>query len=169
MQQFYLKEKVFAIKDSYKFYDDNNNVAYYAKAKFPSLKGKIEFFNASTDQKVFTLQHRLFRVLPVYDLYDENDNNIATIKKHFTFFKQKVSIESSMGNYDLEGNFMAYDFFITKDEKEVVDVHKKIFSFGDAYEILIDEQEPEGFLLAMVLLIDRMFHNRKNRSHSHRR
>jgi uncharacterized protein YxjI len=163
MKQFYMKEKIFSFRDSYKIYNADDNVAYYAKARF-SFKGSVDFYNGETEEKIFTLKKKIFSIMPKYYLFDSSNQLIATIKKHFAFFKHNVTIESSMGNLDLTGNYMAYDFFITKDDKEIVDVHKKIFSFGDAYEILIDEDEHEAFLLAMVLMIDRMFHNNKHRS-----
>ncbi len=46
--------------------------------------------------------------------YILNGNYAARVKKEFTFFSNKFDIDSNMGNYEIEGDFLAHDFSITK-------------------------------------------------------
>lgn len=167
MKQFYLKQAIFGLKDRYKVYDENKEVVYNMMSKLFSLSGKTKFIETATKRHIYTLNRKLIRILPVYYLSDPNGKRIAKIKKRLTIMNQKMTIESVDGDFEIRGNIFAYSFEIFKGEEQVVAVRKKVISIGDSYEIVIFDEEKSEFYLALVLMLDKMFHD--NRSQNRRR
>ena len=54
----------------------------------------------------------------------------------------------------MEGDFWAHDYEVIENGRTVVDVSKAWFSWGDAYEIDIDDSVDEITALCVVLVID---------------
>jgi uncharacterized protein YxjI len=102
--------------------------------------------------------------LPEYTIYTSGQP-IATAKKEFTLFKPRFNIWSAYGDYTIEGNFLGMDFSIFKSGKQVAQVSKRWFSFGDTYGVDITDDEDYAFILALVIVIDQALHyNRHNNS-----
>ncbi|MFA5381075.1 MAG: LURP-one-related family protein [Candidatus Izemoplasmatales bacterium] len=165
MNTFYLKQKVFAITDRYKIYDEKQNVIFHCESKFLSITHKMKLFDTLTNRHLFTMKRKLFTLLPIYLLFDAADKQVAKIRKRFTLFHHKLDITSSFGDYSIEGNFMAHDFSITKDGQTVADFHKKWISWGDSYEIRIYPEDQIGFYIALVIMIDNCLYNHQNSNH----
>jgi uncharacterized protein YxjI len=168
MKQFYMKQKVFSFGEKYNVFDQNQNLVYHIKGQVFSIKNKMDMFKG--DQLVFHFERKLFRFLPEYTLYTPNGEVLATIKKNFTFIRGKLTIESAYGNMELIGQVWQRDFNLTKEGREVMSVHKKWLSWGDSYEITITDDEKEAFYVALVILVDVIFHQssgNSNASHHH--
>ena len=67
---------------------------------------------------------------------------------------------------EIIGQVWQYDFHVNKNGQEVMSVHKKWLSWGDSYQISIQEDSQEAFYVALVILIDVMFHQQQKQSHS---
>ncbi len=164
MKHFYLKQKVFSLTDRYKVFDDNQNIIFHVKSKAFSIRNKMKFIDQSNDMVVYNFRRKLFRIMPVYEMLDADLNVIATVRRKFAFFRPKVLVEKEGMSFNIEGNYYAHSFQIFNDANEVASVTKKWLSWGDSYQISINDDRNEAFYLALVILIDRMFHERKNRS-----
>lgn len=163
MKKFYLKQKVFSFKDRFKIFDDNQNVAFYCKGKFFSISRKKDFFKADGDVLLFTLKRKVFSFLPKYFILNAQGETIATVKKHFTFMKAKLSIESTIGNFTIQGDVWAHNFTIAMNNESVVTVQKKWISWGDTYEISVFDDRSTALYLAMVIVIDDCLHSNRQR------
>lgn len=159
---FYIKEKIFSIGDKFSIMDVSGNDVFKVEGKIFSIGNKLRIYDAYNNEVVF-IEQKLFKLLPEYSIY-LNGNYAAKVKKQFTFFSNKFDIESNMGNYEIEGDFFAHDFSIVKNGNVVAQINKKWLSFGDTYEIDINEEENYAFILAMVIVIDQVLHDNKNKS-----
>jgi len=74
-----------------------------------------------------------------------------------------MTIESIYGDFKIRGDIYAYTFEIFKGEEQVVAVRKKVISFGDTYEIAIFDEEMAEFYVALVLMLDKMFHDNRSK------
>jgi len=164
MKRFYIKQKIFAITDRYKVFDESQTIVYHIESKFLSITHKMEFYRTNDSTHLYTLRRQLFTLLPKYFVSTPDGEDIATVSKKFTILHHKLEISSKLGNYTMEGDFLAHDFSVSQDGKSVLDFHKKWLSFGDAYEITIYDEEKIEFLLALVILIDDCLHD-ENRRH----
>jgi len=160
--QFYIREKLFSIGDRFSIQDVSGNDVFNVEGKVFSIGNKLKIYDAHGNEIVY-IEQKLFKLLPEYNIY-LNGNHAAKVKKEFTFFNNKFHIDSSMGNYEIEGDSFAHDFSITKNSNIVAEITKKWLSLGDTYEIDINDDENYAFILAMVIVIDQVLHDNKNKN-----
>ncbi len=163
MKHFYIKQKVFAITDRYKVYDESQNLLYYCDSKLFSISHKMNMYRQSDSKHLFVLRRQLISLLPKYFVTSPEGADVATVQKKIALLKHKLEITSQFGEFTMTGDIFAHDFSVVQGGNTVVDFHKKWISFGDAYEITVYDDEKTEFLLALVLLIDDCLHDEQRR------
>lgn len=154
--KYYIKQKVFSLRDKFTVKDYSQNDIFQVQGKFMSLSNKLELLNMDGSQ-VLNSKKQLFRFLPLYHVYSNHDEELAVIKKKFSF-KPKFEVTIGGKEYEVEGSIFAHSFAIKDDGIEVASIIKKVLSFGDSYEIdIIDETQKELFLF-IVIIIDQVIH-----------
>ncbi|KPU45889.1 hypothetical protein OXPF_03570 [Oxobacter pfennigii] len=159
--KYLIRQKIFSIGDNFTIKDEMENDKFIVKGKVFALGDKLRIYDTS-ENEVSYIEQKLFKFLPEYNIYLYG-KHCATVKKKFTFLTHKFDIDSSMGEYKVEGDFFGFEFNITKDGNVVASVSKKFFSFSDTYGVDIDDDENHGFLLALVIVIDQVIHDNKNK------
>jgi uncharacterized protein YxjI len=167
MSQFYLKQRVFSIVDNYVVYDGAQTPLYQIQGQFLSLPKRHEITNARTGELLYTLKRPLLSLLPRFELIDAAGDQVATIQKMLSLFVSRIEISSNFGEYTVRGDVFAHDFQIEKEGLVIVEVHKKWLSWGDVYEIAIEDNQNQEFLLAMVVAIDQAMHENRGSSGAH--
>ena len=97
---------------------------------------------------------------------DNEGNEVAVIKRKFSVLRPKVEIESSVSNITLEGDYFAHNFTLLENGVELASVTKKWISWGDSYVITIQDDSKTNFLLAIIILIDSIFHENKSNNNN---
>ncbi len=166
MKTFYLKQKVFSFTDKYKVYDEKQNVVYHCEGRLLSFSHRMDLFETATNKPLFTIKRQVFSFLPVYHLSTPDGREVATVRKRFTLLKQKLDIDSSFGQYTIEGDFFAHDFTIASETANVVEFRKKWLSWGDSYEIVVHAEQNVEFFVALVVMIDDCLHDNEGKSGS---
>ena len=159
--KFYIQEKIFSIGDNFNIKDALGNDVFNVQGKIFSMGNKLRIYDIYNNEIVY-IEQKLFKLLPEYNIYF-NGNYAAKVKKEFTFFSNRFDIDSNMGKFEIEGDFFAHDFSIMKNGNTVAVINKKWLSWGDTYEININEQENYAFIVALVIVIDQVLHDNKNR------
>ena len=162
--KYYIKQKVFSLKDKFTIKDNSQKDVYQVKGKIMSLTNKLELLNMDGSQ-VLNSKKKLFRFLPLYHIYTNHGEELAEIKKKFSF-KPKFDVRVGNQKYQVEGSFFAHSFQILKDDVEVASIIKKVFSFGDSYEIDILEENQTQLFLFIVIIIDQIIHENKNKQNN---
>ena len=160
--KFYMREKIFSIGDKFSIKDASGDDVFNVEGKIFSMGNKLKIHDMGGNEIVY-IEQKLFKLLPEYSIY-LNGNYAAKVKKEFTFFSNRFHIESNMGNYEIEGDFLAHDFSIMKNGSTIAEINKKWAALADTYEIEIIEQENYAFILALVIVIDQVLHDNKNKS-----
>ncbi len=155
--KYLIKQKLFAIADSYTIYDENENPAYLANFKLLSIRNKFNITDLNGNE-LYNCEKKIFSFLPEFYI-NKGDKQVGILKKRLTFFKPKFYIKSSFGNYNLEGDFFQYNFDFYKNGKNVVDINKAFFTLRDTYGVHIKGDEDHAFILANVIILDFLFHN----------
>ena len=146
----YMKQKVFSIKDRFYIKDEQGNDRYYVEGEFFTIGKKLHLYDMNGRELAF-IQEKVLSFLPRFYVY-MNGKEAAEIVKAFTFFKPKYSI-NGLG-WNVEGDFWSHDYRVANNGRDVASVHKAWFSWGDSYEIDINNSEEEVLTLAVVLAID---------------
>jgi uncharacterized protein YxjI len=157
----YIKQKVFSLKDRYDIYDGEGNVVYYVTSEFFTIGAKLHIYDANGAEQYY-IRQRITFLLSQYEIY-RNDKLYATVNQEFSFFKGKLKVNSDLGQFQLNGDFLDMDYDILKDEKYFGGIHKKWLSLGDSYELDIISMDNAGFMCALVIAIDHCMHNENNK------
>lgn len=148
----YIKQKLFSLGDKYEILDEYQNPVYFAKGKLFTVGNKIQLCDTQ-EREVLFLKQRLMKLLPVFEIC-QGDNLFATVKREFTFFKKKITVESSHGVFVIDGDFWNHEYAITCDGKLFGTVSKEWLTWGDVYALNINSNEFADFFVALVLAID---------------
>ena len=162
--KYYVKQKVFSIKDKFFIKDFDQNDIYQVEGKFMSITNKLKLLRTDGSE-VLNTKKKLFRIFPFYEIFTPEGDVLATIQRKFGF---KPKFDVIMGNLELnvEGSFFAHSFGILRDEITIASIEKKVFSFGDSYEIDIEDETNLELLLFIVIIIDQVIHESKKKSHN---
>lgn len=161
--RFYIKQKVFSFGDKYIIKNENGDDVFWVNGKVFTISPKFHLMDMANNEHAYIEKDFFSFLMPKYNI-SRNGQLIASIKKNFTFLKSSFDVLSSYGSYIINGQFMSMDFTITHNGIPAAHITKKWFSWGDSYEIDINNNEDQTLLLSMVIIIDNCLHNENNNS-----
>ncbi len=161
MKNFYLKQAVFSFADAFKVYDENQRVAYHARAKLLSVNRQYTIYRGADDRLLFTMKRKLFSLMPHYELYDPADRLVAVMQKRIAFLKNTIDIESAGKQYRLEGSIWAHNFTLACNGRIVLTVQKRVLSWGDTYELQVADDADCDKMIAFAIMIDSIYHRKE--------
>ena len=159
--RYQIRQKVFSFGDDFIIRGANDEPRFIVKGKVFSFGDKLSLRDLN-ENELFYIEQKVFTFLPEYHIF-QNGTEAAMVKKEFTFFKPRFIISSRYGNYEMEGNIFGYDFQIRKNGRMVACVSKQWFAFSDTYGVDIEDSEDQAFMLSLVIVIDQVIHDDKNR------
>ena len=146
----YIKEKVFSWSDTFFVKDSHGEDKYTVEGEFFSLGKKLHVYDRSGAEVAF-IQQELFTFLPQFTV-SVGGQEIARVKREFSFLRPRYTIENL--GWDVEGSFWEHDYQITANGQPVVTITKEWMTWGDTYELDIENPADEIVALAVVLTID---------------
>ena len=146
----YMKEKVFSWSDTFSVKDACGEDKYTVEGEFFSLGKKLHVYDRSGAEVAF-IQQELFTFLPQFTV-SVGGQEIARVKREFTFFRPRYTVEGL--DWDVEGSFWEHDYQITANGQPIVTITKEWMTWGDSYELDIENPADEIVALAVVLTID---------------
>ncbi len=145
----YIKEKVFSWGDKFTVKDEAGRDKYVVEGEVFSWGKKLHVYDMNGCEVAF-IKQEVWSWMPRYYVFC-GDRQVAEIKKEFTFFP-KYSIDGL--GWQIDGQFMAHDFEITRNGQRIVTITKEWMTWGDSYELDIANPADEIVALAVVLTID---------------
>lgn len=146
----YIKQKIFSWNDKFSVYDANGEERYFVEGEFFSWGKKLHVYDTLQREAAF-IRQELLTFLPKF-IVSIDGQDIAEIVKEFTFFKPRYRIDGL--GWEIDGDFWDHDYEITKNGSTIVSISKEWFTWGDCYELDIENPEDEIVALAVVLAID---------------
>lgn len=146
----YIKQKIFSWNDKFSVYDESGVERYFVEGEFFSWGKKLHVYDKMQQEAAF-IRQEVLTFLPKF-IVSINGRDIAEIVKEFTFFKPKYRIDGL--GWEIDGDFWDHDYEITKNGRTIVRLNKEWFTWGDCYELDIENPEDEIVALAVVLAID---------------
>lgn len=157
----YIKQRIFSFKDKYDIFDQSGSVVYQVESELFTIAAKLHLLNRQGEEQYY-IKKKITLFLAQYEIYKGNIL-CATVSQEFALFRTKLNIESSYGNFDVQGNFIGMDYEISKNGQYYGSISKKWLSWGDSYELDIIDEENPGFMCALVIAIDNCMHNESNK------
>lgn len=146
----YIKQKVFAIKDRFSIYDENQDVIFTCEGKIFSIGKKLNVFDSNNNHAAY-IHQKVLALLPKYFI-NRNGQDIACVQRKLTFFRPSYDIAEF--NWHVQGNFLAHEYTITQNGNVIIAVSKKWISWGDCYELNIADNVDLVDAVCAVLIID---------------
>lgn len=146
----YIKQKIFSWNDKFSVYDANGEERYFVEGELFSWGKKLHVYDRARREAAFVRQE-LFTFLPKF-IVSIDGHDIAEIVKELTFFKPKYRIDGL--GWEIDGDFWDHEYEIKKNGRTIVSLSKEWFTWGDCYELDIENPEDEIVALAVVLAID---------------
>ena len=158
----YVKEKLMSFHNRYFIYDESGEVAYEIESKVISIGDKTTIYDMSGN-KVAYIEQEIFNLTPNYNIYIK-DSYAFKISKKFQLFKNDYVLSNG---YEVEGNFLMFDFVIYDEKnKKVGSIKRQLISFGDKYEINILDPSKKEIVLAIIVAITNDINRMQNSSNN---
>ncbi|NLN65274.1 MAG: hypothetical protein GX144_07690 [Clostridiaceae bacterium] len=155
--KYMIRQKIFSFRDSFLIKNEFGEDCFKVTGRVFSFGNKLTLTDMQ-DRELFYIEQRLFHFLPQYTIY-QNGTPMAHVKRAFTLFRPSFDITSAYGDFNIDGNFFAYDFTVFKNGAPAAIVSKKWFSFSDTYGVSVSDNENAAFILSLVIVLDMVCHN----------
>ena len=120
-----------------------------------------KFLKTLEGRQLYTIRNKLFSLLGrTAFVLDEGNHVVATVRKKLISLHDKYFVESSIGQMEIIGNILGYDYHIIVDGKEVGHIARKI-SLRDSFVLDIDDSFDHRFFVALVIAIDNVTDRRR--------
>ncbi len=146
----YIKQKVISLIDKFNIYDENGNEAYWVEGEVFSIGKKLDLFDKDNNHKAH-IHQKVLSFLPRFFI-QMNGEDVAEVVKHFTLFKQKFSVTGY--DWQVDGDFLAHEYEIYRNDYTIATISKEWFTLGDAYSIDITDGVDPVSVVSVVLIID---------------
>jgi uncharacterized protein YxjI len=145
-----IKQRVFSWTDSYDVYDEAGNPKYFVKNEIFSLLHRIHVRDVQGNEIGMIRQQFTF-FMPTFEI-EIGGRMYGSIQKQFTLFRPKYDIDYN--GWRCEGDFLEWSYDVYSGCSVVVHISKKLFHWGDTYEIDIANPQDEIMALMLVIAID---------------
>jgi len=146
----YLKQKVFSWRDRFFAKDEYGNDRYAVEGELFTWGKKLHIYDANGNEAAF-IRQKIFSWLPRY--FVEIDGRVVCeIVKEFTFFKPSYRLEGL--SWRVEGDFFAHEYSLYDNNRQIMRMSKKWFTWGDSYELDIADARDELLCLCVTLAVD---------------
>lgn len=149
--ELYIKQRVFSWTDSYDVYDETGEPRYFVEAEFLTLGHQIHVYDKRTGQELGSIHERLFTFMPTFDIVIDGQTR-GMVRKEFTLLFPSYQVDFC--GWDVEGDFLGWDYAVTKGNQEIMRISKELFSWGDAYALRYQNPAYEMPGLLLVIAID---------------
>ena len=157
--KYYVEQKVFSWNDNFSVYDVAGNEIFLVKGEFFSF-GKNLTIMDTRGNELYRIEQELFRFRPRYHIV-KNGEIVATVVKEFSMFTPYYTVEGP--GWEIEGDFFDHDYDVTDNGRHVASVQKQWFTWGDTYEIEVNDGEYDPVaVLAVCIIIDCVLDSRDN-------
>jgi uncharacterized protein YxjI len=155
-----LREKMFSIGDDFWIENGAGEKAYKVDGKALRIRETLVIEDA-TGREVATIKEKLVSVRDVMTI-ERDGQPLATIKKAmFTPLRERFEVEGVGGlSYEVKGRITDHQYEFERGGNQVAEVAKKWFRVRDSYGVEIGPNEDVGLILAAVVAIDQMTHDK---------
>ena len=154
----YIQEHIFTFGDQFSVLDEQGNEKYFVEGEIFTWGKKLHVYDRHRREVAF-IKQELFTFMPCYHVY-VGDRDIAQVRKELSFFCPRYYVDGL--NWDVEGDFFAHEYRVTKNGRDIVSIDKEWMTWGDSYELTIAPDADEIVALAVVLTIDCVVESQNN-------
>jgi uncharacterized protein YxjI len=145
-----IKQRVFSWTDSYDVFDEAGNPKYFVKNEVFSLLHRIHVMDVYGNE-IGMIRQKFTLFLPTFEIII-GGRMFGQIQRKLTLFRPKYDI--SYNGWWCEGDILAWSYDVFSSCGKALHISKKLFHWGDTYEIDIANPHDEIMALMLVIAID---------------
>ena len=152
--ELHIRQRIFSWGDSYDVFDDSGEARYEVRSAFFSLGHQIHVYDKRADEgrdEVGSIRQKLFTLMPTFEI-EIGGRVIGTVRKKFTLLRQNYEVDYR--GWDVEGDFLGWDYRVVQASREVLSITKEIWNWSDTYTLRFRNPADEIPGLLLVLAID---------------
>jgi uncharacterized protein YxjI len=146
----YLKQKVFSWRDRFYVKDEKGNDRFAVEGEILSWGKKLHVYNSGGVEVAF-IRQKVWSWLPRF-FVEVDGRVVCEVVKEFTFFRQRYRLEGL--RWRLDGDFWAHEYSLNDNERQIMRLSKRWFTWGDSYELDIVDPQDEMLCLCVALAVD---------------
>jgi len=150
--QFYLREKIFTLRDSFVINDVSGRPWFQCQAEFLTIGHKLHLYDMN-DNEVAYIHQKLFSFMPQYEIW-QNGQLAATLHKKLTFLHDRYEVDAWNGQYVIGGDIWGWNYGISVNDTQIASVNKQL-SFSPGYFVVdIADNADIPMILCFTIVID---------------
>ena len=158
--QLLIRNKWISFRGSSVVKDINENDYLKVQGKFWTFTRK-KFVQDLEGNTIYMVRNKFWTLFARKAMvYDKNGNIVANIRRKIFSFHDSYFIESSLGQMEIKGNILCFDYHITLNGSEIGHVSRKI-SLRDSFVLDIQDGYEPAFFVALVIAIDNITDQRQ--------
>ena len=123
---------------------------------------KKKFVKTLQEELLYTVRNKFFSFFGrTAFVLDSNDNVVATVRKKIVSLHSRFFVESPLGQVEITGNFLGYDYHITVNGQEVGHIERRL-SLRDSFVLKIDDSFDYRLFVALVIALDNVTDRQRN-------
>ena len=163
--QLFIRNKWISFTGASVVKDANENDYLKVKGKFFTFTRK-KFILDLNDNLQYIVRNKFWRLfVRKAFVLDKDGNQVALVRRKFFSLHDHYYIESKVGQLEIRGNILGFDYHISVNGKEIGHISRKI-SLRDSFILDIDDNVDIPFYVALVIAIDNITDSRRDDSSS---
>lgn len=143
--------------------DVNEEDKYYVRGKVFSFSRK-KFLEDLDHKPLYMIRNKIFTLFVKKALiYNDKEEVVATVRRKFFSLHDHYFIDSSLGNLEIRGNILQFNYSISLNGKEVGHIARRI-SLRDSFVLTLDDDLDQAFFVALVIAIDLITDRKESQS-----
>lgn len=148
-----IRNKWISLGGSSEVKDVNGNDVFKVKGKVFSFTQK-KFLTDLEGNTKFIIRNKFWHLF-VYRAFilDPEENVKATLRRKVFSLRDRYFVESDLGNLEVVGNILQFNYKIILDGREIGHVARKV-SLRDSFVLTVEDSFDPAFMVALVIAID---------------
>ena len=156
-----IRNKWISLRGGSQVKDMNENDVLKVQGKFWTVTRK-KFVLDLDGNLLYTVRNKFWTLFVKKAMvYDKDGNQVAFIRRKFWSVHDRYFMQTKLGEIEIRGNILCFDYHIFLEGKEIGHVARKI-SLRDSYVLTIDDAQDYYFFVALVIAIDNISDARRN-------
>ena len=166
MQEVSIRNKWISLRGGSLVKDLNEQDVLKVQGKFWTFTRK-KFVQDLQGNLIYTVRNKFWAFfVKKAMMYDKDGNQVAFIRRKFFSVHDRYFIECKLGQLEITGNILGFNYRIMLDGKEIGHVARKI-SLRDSFVLSIEDGQELAFFVALVIAIDNITDQRQQESSSY--
>ena len=150
MKELYIKQKLLSLSGRFTVKDADERDVYIVEGSFMKIP-KVYTIKDEGEAEVARITKSVFTWMPKFTVAVAGEE-VIPIKKEFSFLKPRYTIDAL--GLEVTGDWWGMDFEVYQHREFIGDVKKKWFTWGDSYQVRVNDESRESLMIALVVAID---------------